>query len=196
MSIRSCDLEPSGPFPPGVTVRNPRPSDHAVLQGALTDWWGGQGGEAGAQQRRLLVPRLFLQHFSETSFLVERAAEGSSGGGSEGGAAGGAALRAFLIGFLSQTDPETAYIHFVGVHPEEQRGGLGSALYRRFFDVARGHGRSRVRAITSPANRNSIAYHTRMGFRIEPGDRTEDGVGVCTDYDGPGLDRVSFVREL
>ncbi|WP_051831745.1 GNAT family N-acetyltransferase [Streptomyces violens] len=180
MSIGSCDLEASGAFPAGVTVRHPRPSDHAVLQGALTDWWGGQGGEAGGQQRRLLLPRLFLQHFSETSFYVERAT----------------ALRAFLIGFLSQSDPETAYIHFVAVHPEEQRGGLGSALYRRFFDVARGHGRSRVRAITSPANRNSIAYHTRMGFRIEPGDRTEDGVGVCTDYDGPGLDRVSFVREL
>ncbi|MBZ4015836.1 GNAT family N-acetyltransferase [Streptomyces purpurogeneiscleroticus] len=196
MSIRSCDLEPSGPFPAGVTVRHPRPSDHAVLQGALTDWWGGQGGEAGAQQRRLLLPRLFLQHFSETSFFVERAPEGASGSVSEDGAAGEVALRAFLIGFLSQTDPETAYIHFVAVHPEEQRSGLGSALYRRFFDVARGHGRSRVRAITSPANRNSIAYHTRMGFRIEPGDRTEDGVGVHTDYDGPGLDRVSFVREL
>ncbi|MEV0598975.1 GNAT family N-acetyltransferase [Streptomyces sp. NPDC050315] len=192
MSIRSCDLEPSGPFPPGVTVRYPRPSDHAVLQGALTDWWGGQGGEAGAQQRRLLLPRLFLQHFSETSLLVEATGTAHP----EGEPTEGAALRAFLIGFLSQTDPETAYIHFVAVHPEEQRSGLGRALYQRFFDVARGHGRSRVRAITSPENRNSIAYHTHMGFRIEPGDRTEDGVGVWTDYDGPGLDRVSFVREL
>ncbi|MEU7487547.1 GNAT family N-acetyltransferase [Streptomyces sp. NPDC042319] len=185
MTVRSTDHESPRPFPPGLTVRHPRPSDHAVLQGALTDWWGGQGGEAGAQQRRLLVPRLFLQHFAGTSLLVE-----------EGGAAEGAALRAFLIGFLSQTDPETAYIHFVGVHPEAQRGGLGSALYYRFFDLARGHGRSRVRSITSPGNRNSIAYHSRMGFRVEPGDRVEDGVAVHTDYDGPGLDRVSFVREL
>ncbi|WP_258052907.1 N-acetyltransferase [Streptomyces sp. Ru73] len=163
-----------------------------MLQGALTDWWGGQGGEAGAQQRRLLLPRLFLQHFSETSFLVEEAAPA----GAEGGTGEGAALRAFLIGFLSQSDPETAYIHFVAVHPEGRRGGLGSALYRRFFELARAHGRARVRSITSPVNRNSVAYHKRMGFRIEPGDRVEDGVAVHTDYDGPGLDRVSFVREL
>ncbi|WP_051872269.1 GNAT family N-acetyltransferase [Streptomyces sclerotialus] len=195
MSVRASDLEPTGPFPPGLTVRHPRPSDHSVLQGALTDWWGGQGGEAGAQQRRLLVPRLFLQHFSETSLLVEEPGPAGSEGETPGGA-DGAVLRAFLIGFLSQTDPGTAYIHFVGVHPEAQRGGLGSALYQRFFDIARGHGRSRVRSVTSPVNRNSIAYHARMGFRIEPGDRTEDGVAVHSDYDGPGLDRVSFVRDL
>ncbi|MGI5471760.1 GNAT family N-acetyltransferase [Streptomyces sp. CA-132043] len=192
MNVRSIDHESPRPFPPGLAVRHPRASDHAALQGALTDWWGGQGGEAGAQQRRLLVPRLFLQHFAGTSLLVEEPVAA----GAEGGAGEGAELRAFLIGFLSQTDAETAYIHFVGVHPEAQRGGLGSALYYRFFDLARGHGRSRVRSITSPVNRNSIAYHSRMGFRVEPGDRGEDGVAVHTDYDGPGLDRVSFVREL
>ncbi|WP_346097167.1 GNAT family N-acetyltransferase [Streptomyces olivaceiscleroticus] len=188
MTVRSTDHESLEPFVSGLTVRHPHPSDHAALQGALTDWWGGMGGEAGAQQRRLLVPRLFLQHFAGTSLLVEEP--------EPAGTRGGAALRAFLIGFLSQTDPDTAYIHFVGVHPEAQRGGLGSALYQRFFDLVREHGRSRVRSITSPVNRNSIAYHTRMGFRIEAGDRTEDGVEVHTDYDGPGLDRVSFVREL
>lgn len=105
-------------------------------------------------------------------------------------------LQAFLIGFLSQSDPETAYIDFVGVRPEEQRSGLGSTLYHRLFDVARRHGRTRVRCITSPRNHNSVVCHTRMGFRIEPGDRVEDGVPVHADYDGPGLDRVSFVLEL
>ncbi|TJZ53144.1 GNAT family N-acetyltransferase [Streptomyces piniterrae] len=164
-----------------MTLRHPAASDHPRLQVALADWWGGLGGDAGVLQRQLLVPRLFLQHFAETSYLVE---------GDDG------ALRAFLIGFLSQTEPKTAYIHFVGVCPEGQRGGLGSALYHRFFDTARGHGRTQVRCITSPTNLNSIAYHTRMGFRLEPGDRVEGGVPVHGDYDGPGLDRVSFVRDL
>lgn len=36
-----------------------------------------------------------------------------------------------------------------------------------------------------------------MGFQLEPGDRIDDdGVPVHGDYDGPGLDRVCFVREL
>ncbi|MFJ9854593.1 GNAT family N-acetyltransferase [Streptomyces sp. NPDC101150] len=171
-----------GGLPAGLALRHPAGSDHPRLQVALADWWGGQGGEAGALQRQLLVPRLFLQHFAGTSFLVERA-DGT--------------LQAFLIGFLSQTEPKTAYIHFVGVHPEGRRSGLGGALYRRFFGLARDRGRSQVRCITSPGNRDSIAYHTRMGFRTEPGDRTDgEGVPVHGDYDGPGLDRVSFVREL
>ncbi|MGG7571862.1 GNAT family N-acetyltransferase [Streptomyces sirii] len=172
-----------GPIPDELSLRHPVAADHARLQGALADWWGGLGGEAGALQRKLLVPRLFLQHFADTSFLVERP-DGT--------------LHAFLIGFLSQTDPRTAYIHFVGVCPDGKRGGVGSALYERFFARAREAGRTQVRCITSPNNRDSIAYHTRMGFRLEPGDRIDDdgAVPVHTDYDGPGLDRVSFVREL
>ncbi|MGW1375336.1 GNAT family N-acetyltransferase [Streptomyces sp. NPDC002446] len=171
-----------GPISDELTLRHPAASDHPRLQVALAGWWGGLGGEAGALQRQLLVPRLFLQHFADTSFLAERP-DGT--------------LHAFLIGFLSQTDPRTAYIHFVGVCPDGQRSGVGSALYQHFFALAREAGRTRVRCITSPNNRDSIAYHTRMGFRLEPGDRIDDdGVPVHTDYDGPGLDRVSFVRDL
>ncbi|MER6308196.1 GNAT family N-acetyltransferase [Streptomyces sp. NPDC001657] len=171
-----------GAIPSGLTLRHPVPSDHPRLQVALADWWGGLGGEAGALQRKLLVPRLFLQHFAGTSFLVERP-DGT--------------LHAFLIGLLSQTDPRTAYIHFVGICPDGRRDGLGRALYERFFALAREAGRSQVRCITSPDNRNSVAYHTRMGFRLEPGDHLDEhGTPVHTDYDGPGLDRVSFVREL
>ncbi|MFG2135546.1 hypothetical protein [Streptomyces sp. NPDC048650] len=49
----------------------------------------------------------------------------------------------------------------------------------------------------SPANLNSHACHTRMGFRPEPGDHVDDnGAPVHRDYDGPELDRVSFVRDL
>ncbi|KUJ70094.1 acetyltransferase [Streptomyces albus subsp. albus] len=175
------DLTAPEDLPAGIVLRRPVESDHPRLQAALTDWWGGLGGEVGALQRRLLVPRLFLQHFADTSYW----AEDSDGG-----------PQAFLIGFLSQTDPRTAYIHFVGVRPERQRSGLGGALYRRFFALVRDRGRTRVRCITSPGNRNSIAYHQRLGFRLEPGRRGEDGVPVHPDYDGPGLDRVAFVRDL
>ncbi|GAB7031493.1 GNAT family N-acetyltransferase [Streptomyces sp. NPDC021749] len=178
----SAPVPSPGAIPGGLTLRPPVPSDHPRLQVALADWWGGLGGEAGALQRQLLVPRLFLQHFADTSLLVERPDR---------------TLHAFLIGFLSQTDPRTAYIHFVGVCPDGRRGGLGRTLYERFFALAGEAGRRQVRCITSPNNRDSVAYHTRMGFRLEPGDRTDEhGTPVHTDYDGPGLDRISFVREL
>lgn len=35
-----------------------------------------------------------------------------------------------------------------------------------------------------------------MGFDIEQGDKTVDGISVKADYDGPGQDRVLFVKEL
>ncbi|MGW0659878.1 GNAT family N-acetyltransferase [Streptodolium elevatio] len=160
--------------------------DFARVQHGLTHWWGGLGGEAGAQQRRLLVPRLFLQHFTGTSLVVE-SAEDPGGRGP---------LAAFLIGFLSQDRPDEAYIHFVGVAPEHKRAGIGSALYERFFALAREAGRTRVRCITGPANLASVAYHTRMGFRIEDGDHEVDGVAAKANYDGEGLARVCFVRDL
>ncbi|WTW92604.1 GNAT family N-acetyltransferase [Streptomycetaceae bacterium NBC_01309] len=166
------------------TARRPVEDDFARVQHGLTHWWGGLGGEAGAQQRRLLVPRLFLQHFTGTSMVVEDAEDP------------GGPLAAFLIGFLSQDRPDEAYIHFVGVAPEHKRAGIGSALYERFFALARDAGRSRVRCITGPANAASVAYHTRMGFRIEDGDHEVDGVAAKADYDGEGLARVCFVRDL
>lgn len=52
----------------------------------MDDWWGGLQGQAGSQQRALLLPRLFLQHFRDTSYVVEKT-DGE--------------MVAFLIGFRS-----------------------------------------------------------------------------------------------
>jgi hypothetical protein len=35
-----------------------------------------------------------------------------------------------------------------------------------------------------------------MGFRIMPGDADVGGIPVAIGYDGPGQDRVRFVRDL
>lgn len=45
-------------------------------------------------------------------------------------------------------------------------------------------------------NRGSIAFHLRMGFDIEPGESEVDGVPIAADYEGPGRDRVLFVKHL
>ncbi|WP_246212294.1 GNAT family N-acetyltransferase [Streptomyces abyssomicinicus] len=159
-------------LPAGLTARHPDAADHLRVLAVLDRWWGGLKGEAGAIERALLLPRLYFQHFTTTSFLVER---------SDG------ELSAFLVGFMSQSEPDVAYVHFVGVDPALHGQGLGRALYRAFFALVRAHGRRYVHCITSPENTASQAFHTRLGFMAAP---------TRPDYDGPGLDRVAFTVDL
>ncbi len=69
-------------------------------------------------------------------------------------------------------------------------------LYERFFAEVRARDCRLVRAVTAPINRNSIAFHQRMGFDIEPGDAEIDGIPVTAGYDGDGKDRVRFTKTL
>lgn len=147
--------------------------DHAPITAVVNDWWGGRS-MAG------LLPHLFFEHFRPTSFVIED----------------GGQIVAFLVGFISQTDPQEAYIHFVGVHPAYRAQGVGRELYERFFETVRARGVEAVRCITSPVNSASIAFHTRMGFTIEPGDGEVNGMAVARDADGPGEHRVRFRKAL
>ncbi|MEU9178466.1 GNAT family N-acetyltransferase [Streptomyces sp. NPDC048550] len=159
-------------LPSGLMARRLAADDHLRVLAVLDAWWGGLKGEAGSTERALLLPRLYFQHFTTTSFLVEH---------------DGGEIAAFLVGFLSQTEPESAYVHFVGVDPALHGQGVGRALYRAFFELARSHGRRYVNCITSPENAASQAFHTRLGFTAS---------GVKPDYDGPGLARVAFTIDL
>ncbi|HEX6699365.1 MAG TPA: GNAT family N-acetyltransferase [Gaiellaceae bacterium] len=128
------------------TIRNAEPSDYDTISRLVDGWWGGR-------QMRALLPRLFFEHFRETSFVAEEDGE----------------VVGFLNGFLSQTFADEAYIHFVGVRPDRRGAGLASELYERFFVVARAHGRRLVRCVTAPVNEGSIAFHRALGFEAEPG---------------------------
>jgi len=165
----------------GFRSRQPLEADHVRILAAAETWWGAVGGATGAQQRSALLPRLFVQHFADTSLVLEDV---------DGDLAG------FLLGFLSQSQPTVAYIHFVGVAPALRRSGAATALYQWFFDQARSRGAIEVRCITSPGNSESIAFHIGIGFAIISGRGLDDGVSVHRDYDGPGLDRVVFTRSL
>ena len=156
-----------------VHIRQIRPSDYQPVISVVDGWWGGR-------QMAGMLPRLFFEHFTETSFAAERDGE----------------LVGFLIGFLSQTRPGEAYIHFVGIHPAERGRGLGRRLYQHFFAAAQARGAGLVRAVTDPVNHGSVGFHQRLGFGIEPGDRQVDGVQVATGYDGDGQDRVRFIKHL
>jgi ribosomal protein S18 acetylase RimI-like enzyme len=148
-----------------VIVRHAKPSDYGRVIGRVNVWWGGR-------EMAPILPRLFFLHFEGTSFIADD---------DEGELAG------FVCGFLSQTDPEEAYIHFVGVSPARRGEGIGRRLYERFFTEAREQGRSLVRCVTSPANEGSIAFHEALGFEVDR---------VAEDYDGPGEDRVLLLKRL
>ena len=154
-----------------VEFRNIREEDYLPIIRVIDDWWDGR-------HMADMLPRLFFQHFQETGFVVTD----------------GDRIVGFLVGFVSQTHPSQAYIHFVGVHPDYRKQGLGKALYEKFFATVQERGCSEVHAVTSPVNKASIEFHIRMGFEIEEGDAAVDGVQVKLDYDGRGQSRVRFTR--
>ena len=97
---------------------------------------------------------------------------------------------AYLFGFLAQQGP-VSYVHLVAVRKGYRRLGLGRLLYDRFLAFAREHDCTSIKAITSPNNRASIAFHTRLGMELI-GTPNSDGIPVLKDYSGPGQDRVVF----
>lgn len=159
--------------PGGLAIRHAEPADHFRISPLLNAWWGGR-------QMQDMLPRLFFVHFRPTTFVAEIDGE----------------LAGFVAGFVSQTDPSTAYAHFIGVDPAFRGRGVGEALYGRLFEAARAAGCRRVEAITSIVNSGSIAFHQRAGFRILPGDAERDGIPYTSGYDGPGYDCVRFRYDL
>ena len=53
-----------------------------------------------------------------------------------------------------------------------------------------------MQSCTSPSNTTSQAFHVAMGFTLDASETMREGVPVQLDYDGPGIDRVSFTLLL
>jgi GNAT superfamily N-acetyltransferase len=149
------------------------PADYDRVLTVIDAWWDGR--PMGAR-----LSHVFFSHFAPTSFVLETDTE----------------LLGFLLGFLSQSHPEEAYVHCAGIHPEYRRQGLGRRLYERFVVAAQTDGRRWVRSITAPSNEVSIAFHRGMGFEPLHGDVVVDGVPVWVDYAGAGGHRVVFRRGI
>jgi ribosomal protein S18 acetylase RimI-like enzyme len=154
-------------------IRNIVESDYDLIIEVLNDWWSGR-------QMSDMLPRLFFQHFTNTSFVMEKDEQ----------------ILGFLIGFISQSNGKEAYVHFVGIHPKHRGLGWGATLYRTFFDKVKQYDCEKVKCVTSPVNQNSIAYHQTMDFEIAKGDREVKGISIHSDYDGKGEDRVVFIKNI
>jgi ribosomal protein S18 acetylase RimI-like enzyme len=148
-----------------IEIRHARPSDYGQIYPLVNEWWGGR-------EMTQNLPSVFFVHFEGSSFVANTPDCGLAG---------------FLCGFLSQTDPDEAYVHMIGVAPELRRQGIGRCLYETFFETAREHGRTVVRLITAPFNTGSIAFHEALGFELE---------SVIENFAGPGEDRLVLVKHL
>lgn len=156
-----------------MNIRNVQPEDYKTIITNLNVWWGGR-------QVSDALPKLFFDHFWQTSFIMEHDGQ----------------IVGFLIGFLSPSLPDEAYIHFVGVHPAYRKQGIAKSLYEYFFDFMRKNHRSVVHCVTAPVNKTSIAFHSHMGFKIKPQENQMDDIPYYADYDGPGQHRVLFEKHI
>jgi ribosomal protein S18 acetylase RimI-like enzyme len=155
-----------------VLVRSALPSDCEAILDVVQSWWG-------RPIESDMFSKFFLNHFSETCLIAERNGR----------------FVGFLIGFLSQTLADEAYIRFVVVHPQDRGAGIGRALYEEFFRVAQKHQRRIIRSVTSPSNLNSVAFHQLLGFTIEPQEHQINNLPVQKNYHGrEDTDRVLFVK--
>lgn len=146
-------------------------ADYDQIIQDIESFWG--------STRTLGLHQPFLIHeFGNTAFVIKD----------------GNMVAAYLFGFLAQTGP-TAYTHLIAVRPEYRREGLAARLYDYFIQFAQAQGCTRMKAITSPTNAASIAFHTRIGMRLL-GEPNIDGIPVVKDYKGPGEDRVVFEMDL
>jgi GNAT superfamily N-acetyltransferase len=154
-------------------IRHLSPADYPLVISVIDQWWGGRPG--GRQASAAIFRALHRHQFR----------------GRTRRQAGWFPGRVHL-----PVPADEAYIHFVGVAPAERGSGLGRLLYEAFFRAAEARGCILIRAVTSPVNRGSVAFHQRMGFQLEPGDTEAGGIPVSSGYDGPGNDRVRFLRIL
>jgi ribosomal protein S18 acetylase RimI-like enzyme len=154
-----------------MEILNLSKSDFDKILSDLTDFWG--------NDRTLPFHHpIFLYEFANTAFVIKE----------------GETVIAYLLGLISQTAP-VAYVHLIGVRQTHKRQGHGRRLYDHFIAAAVQQGCKEVKAITTPTNVESIAFHKRIGMRLVGNDE-ENGVPVVKDYSGPGQHRVVFSKIL
>jgi len=144
----------------------PRPlmaADFVAARAVAEAWFGHPVG--------LTLHRLFFDQLGPGGAWIARA-DGSPGG--------------FLLGMVSLSEPDLAYVHLHAVDPTLRGQGVGATLYRWFGEQAMEKGCTRIRALAAPQREGSIAFHRALGF---------DGPLVA-DYLGAGEDRIVFERAL
>jgi len=122
----------------------------------------------GERDLRSLHLVALVQEFGSTC-LVARADDG---------------IRGYIFGCV--TPGGTGYVHLIATRDDSRGTGLGRRLYTAFAEAAQRHGARQLKAITSPQNTGSIAFHRSLGFDTK----------IVDDYNGPGRTVAVFHRAL
>jgi ribosomal protein S18 acetylase RimI-like enzyme len=152
------------PVDAGDLVCRPlRAGDFTRARSVVDSWFGHPVG--------LVMHRLFFDQLGPAGVWMEEPAGAPAG---------------FLLGLVSEAEPDLAYVHMHVVAPAWRGRGAGERLYREFCARATARGCRRVRALAAPDRVASRRFHERLGFtgRDEPG------------YLGPGADRIVYERPL
>jgi GNAT superfamily N-acetyltransferase len=137
----------------------------------FVDFWGDE-------RTKSLHNPILLYEFGNSAFVMKE----------------GEKVVGYLFGFISQTEP-VGYVKFIGVRQSYQKRGIGRKLYERFAKFAKEKGCKELKAITSPSNKVSVAFHQGIGMKIL-GEPNAEGVPVVKNYSGPGIDRVVFKKKI
>jgi ribosomal protein S18 acetylase RimI-like enzyme len=156
-----------------VTIEPVRDGDLAEILRTFERFWG---DVSDASILRPLHHPMFFREFADTAFMARQPSDGDTAGGE---------IIGYLLGFVAPTGD--GYVHFVAVRDDGRGLGLGRRLYEAFTAAALERGATALKAITSPGNERSIAFHRRMGFTQ---------MTLAEDYAGSGRARVVMRRPL
>lgn len=147
----------------GLVVRSLSGDDFPRARAVVEGWFGHPVG--------LVMHRLFFEQLGPSGVWAE----------DERGRPAG-----FLLGLMSEAEPDLAYVHMHAVDPALRGRGVGRLLYTEFCARAAARGRRRVRALVAPSRTAAVRFHEALGFagRLAPG------------HLGPGQDRIVFERLL
>ncbi|MDP3275209.1 MAG: GNAT family N-acetyltransferase [Deltaproteobacteria bacterium] len=143
-------------------IRGITKADFDEIVSVMDQWWGGPSG--------LRPEPYFFYEFGHHALVAEE----------EG------ALAGFLLGFVSDREPRTAYVHLVGISPNHRRRGIARGLYEEFARRGSALGATTLKAITTVGNEGSVEFHRAMRFEVEH----------SPDYAGPSRARYVFTRAL
>jgi len=155
-----------------LTASHCTEADFLQILRDIEDFWGPSTGLRTVHGTRALHQPTLVHEFGDTSLVVRD----------------GETVVAYLFGFRSQKEA-VGYVQLVAVRPQYRRRGLARELYRRFAQVTSHHGCTELKALTSPDNLESIAFHASLGM-LPQGTSRDGRVPVVEDYAGPGEARV------
>lgn len=133
------------------------------------------------ETERNSIYHIFTKFFKGTSFVAELTSGEIAG---------------FVLGFISQENPEEAYIHLLCVDPRMRGRNIGRKMVDVFIDAVASKGCKKINLITKPINWNSISFYRKLGFLEEKSGETMNVLGTTAikNYNGIGQHMVVFYK--